>query len=328
MKRVAVVMGGPGEEHDVSLETGRAVVAGLKAAGLAVVPVWVKRDLSVVFGMPGSDGPKIDIWQAMGRLDAECVFIAMHGTFGEDGVFQAMLEVKGLPFTGSDHVGAAVSMDKVLSKRVYESVGLNVARYQVVESEKYLTDFANIAKELAENIGLPMVVKTPRQGSSKGVALVRDMADLTEQLEILAKMDRFILAEAFIAGREFSVPVLEDAGRLQALPVIEINVHDNGFFDYETKYDPDMVDEVCPAPVSDDLAKRLSDAAILAHEALMLSGFSRSDFIVDKNGGIFILETNAIPGLTPVSLFPGSAAVAGLEFPDLLLKICQSAMVK
>lgn len=326
MKRVAVVMGGPSEEHAVSLASGQAVVAGLKQAGLDVLPVWIKRDTSVVFGLPSEEaGPPMDLWTGMARLDVDCVFIAMHGPFGEDGVFQALLEAANLPFTGSDHVGAAIAMDKILSKPVYESVGLGVPPYHVIKSSECLANPAAMAKKIMD-LGFPMVLKTPRLGSSVGIALVKDMAGLTEYLERLAKMDRHVLAEGFIEGREFTVPVLEDAGHAMALPVIEIRVHSGGVFDYETKYNPNMVDEVCPAPIQNDLAKRLSRAGILAHEALMLSGFSRSDFIVDKAGKIFILETNAIPGLTPISLFPRAARVAGMTFPELLMKICQSAV--
>lgn len=331
MKRVAVAMGGPSKEHDVSLASGRAVVAGLKEAGLSVLPLWIKRDTNVVFSLP-SDQKKdlgVSLCKALDSMtDIDCVFIAMHGPFGEDGVFQAMLEARGIPFTGSDHVGASISMDKILSKRVYESVGLTVPPYRVLKAGYCKSDAGvrQVAQKTAEELGIPIVLKTPRLGSSVGIAIVHTMDELINQLQRLAGMDSHILAEGFISGREFTVPVLEEDGQAYALPIIEIKVHSHGFFDYETKYDPNMVDEVCPAPIPEQLSKRLSQLGIVAHETLMLSGLSRSDFIVDEKGRIYILETNSIPGLTEVSLFPKAATVAGIGFPDLLMRLCQAAV--
>ncbi len=328
MRRVAVAMGGPSEEHDVSIASGRAVVKGLRQAGMEVLPVWIRRDTSVVFDLPPGDGQQgVALYEGLQRLtDMDCVFIAMHGPFGEDGTLQAILESVGIPFTGSDHFGAAAAMDKVISKRIYEAVGLDVPPYRVLKSRDCIEHTDDIAKKTADTLGLPVVLKTPRLGSSVGVVLAGDMDELRSGLKELAEMAGLVLAERFIKGRELTVPVLQDAAGLRALPLIEIRVHSHAFFDYQTKYDPALADEVCPAPIPGEMAKRLSEAGIIAHEALMLSGFSRSDFIVDQSGRAWVLETNAIPGLTEFSLFPKAAAAAGMGFSELLLKICDSAV--
>ena len=295
MKRIAVAMGGPSTEHDVSLKSGMAVARNLVKAGFDVLPMWIDRDLDVNFCLPDKDcQDRVDLWGAIDRLkrEVDCVFIALHGPFGEDGTFQAILEARGIPFTGSDHVGAAIAMDKVLSKRVYESVGLKVPPYLVFESEQCKRSPKAIAEKVLETLGLPVVIKSPRQGSSFGISLVKDASKLPEQVENIAGFGKRVLFEGFIKGRELTVPVLDGHDGPQALPVIEILVHSHDFFDYESKYDPNLTDEVCPAPIPDELANRLGQAGVIAHNSLMLKGFSRSDFIVTPESDIYILETN------------------------------------
>jgi len=259
----------------------------------------------------------VDLWTAVDRLakDVDCVFIAMHGPFGEDGTFQAILSTRGIRYSGSDPVGAAISMDKVLSKRVYQAVGLLVPPFRVFRSNQCLKSPEDVAEQVLVELGLPVVLKSPRLGSSFGISLVRDTASLVGQIGPIAKLGTHVLAEAFIRGRELTVPVLDGPSGPHALPVIEILVHSHDFFDYESKYNPTLTDEICPARIPAELADQLSKQGVAAHEALMLQGFSRSDFIVTPEGRSYILETNAIPGLTEVSLFPKAAAAAGITFP-------------
>ena len=321
---VVVAMGGPSGEYDVSLNSGRAVVANLAKAGYDVIPMWIGRDLKVAFELPQDnltpDMPFVEALIRLQEMDPYVVFIAMHGPFGEDGQLQGILESLGIPFTGSDHYGAAVSMDKVLSKAVYISAGLKVADHILV----YKTD-PDRADECAHVLGLPVVIKTPRSGSSVGVDIAKDVFAIKKTLFEFFQYEDRVICERFIKGRELTVPVMDKDGIGKALPPIEIRVKTHEFFDYEAKYDPDLTDEICPAPISEDLKARLSEQAIKAHRALGLYGLSRTDFIVDEKGDIYVLETNAIPGLTEVSLVPKSAKVAGIEFPDFLSILVEEA---
>jgi D-alanine-D-alanine ligase len=327
---VLVLMGGESGEHDVSLRSGAAVVRNLPDAGFRPVPVVVGRDGRFTFP---PEGPSLDLGEAVSRMRAVApvaAFIAMHGPQGEDGKIQALFELMHLPYAGSDVYGSAVAMDKALAKAVYRAEGIPTPLAVTLTATEVAREGLDAAaKRVREALGVPVVVKTPRLGSSVGVSIVRKATDLGRHLaEALARDDR-VLCEAFKKGRELTVPVLEDpdTGEPRALPVIEIRVKRAAFFDYETKYDPDATDEICPAPIPDDLAREVQAVAVKAHRALLLSGFSRTDFIVADDGA-WVLETNTIPGLTEASLFPKACGVSGISFPKLLQGLVNRAILR
>jgi len=331
-RTVVVLMGGESSEHDISMKSGAAVVANLAGAGWDAVPVVIGRDGRFAFPVPadGSAEPvPADLGEAIVRIAAmapACVFPALHGLYGEDGRIQALCDLLHVPYVGADVIGSAVAMDKWLAKAAYRAHGIPTA--DAVLLDRAAMDRDGWVDAIVARLGLPCVVKAPRQGSSVGVRIAREPAAVAEAAQVAAALGARVMFEAFVGGRELSVPVLEDpdTGLPRALPPIEIVVRTREFFDFEAKYDARATDEVCPAPIPPDLAARVSRLAVQAHEALMLSGFSRTDFIVAPDGTLVTLETNTIPGLTPLSLFPKAAAAAGIGFPSLLDMLVRRAL--
>ena len=323
-RTVLVLMGGESSEHDVSLRSGAVVVANLALAGWDPVPVVIGQDGRFSFppaDAPGRPAESMALGDAVSRmagLSPACVFPALHGLYGEDGRLQALCDLMHVPYVGSDVIGSAVAMDKWLAKAVFRTHGVPTADAVLLDGG----DLARPGWEAAviQRLGLPCVVKAPRQGSSLGVHIVRVAADLPEAARDALSLGTRVMVEAFVRGRELSVPVLEDpdTGEPRALPPIEIVVKTREFFDYDAKYDAQATDEICPAPIPDDLAAVVSRLAVQAHVALMLSGFSRTDFIAAPDGALVALETNTIPGLTDVSLFPKAAAAAGIPYSRLV----------
>ena len=330
---VVVFLGGASREHDVSLRSGAAVVRALPDAGFTPLPALVTREGR--FAFPSADDPSradgaVGLAEAVARIDAarpSCAFIAMHGLSGEDGRVQALCDWLHLPHVGADVIGSAVAIDKWFAKSVYAAEGIPTPDGVILHA----SDRASPGWErgVIGRIGLPCVVKASREGSSFGVQIVRRAEDLVAAVEACAGRDGRVLVEAFRQGRELTVPVLEDpvTGEPRALPVIEIVVKSHAFFDTESKYDPNLSEEVCPAPIPEAVAREVSRLGIAAHRALALSGFSRTDFIVDAEGP-WVLETNTIPGLTEVSLFPKAAAVAGIPFARMVRLLVERAIAK
>ncbi len=330
---VAVFLGGASREHDISLRSGSAVIRALPAAGYEPLPVLVTRDGRFAFppvDQPTRAEPAVPLSEAVARLEScnpACAFIAMHGLSGEDGRVQALCDWMRVPHVGADVIGSAVALDKWFSKSVYRAEGIPTPDAVLLHaSDRGAQGWTG---DVLARIGLPCVVKATREGSSYGVAIVRQASDLAAAAEACAGRDGRVLVEAYCRGREFSVPVLEDpqTGEPRALPVIEIVVRSHDFFDLASKYDPTLSDEVCPAPIPAELTAAIQRMGVAAHKALSLSGFSRTDVIVDERGA-WVLETNTIPGLTEVSLFPKAAAVAGIPFPEMVRILVQRAIGK
>jgi len=328
---VVVFLGGPSREHDVSLRSGAAVIRGLLEAGFRVLPVRVNRRGGFEFpppGDPGAPAPETPLPEALARIGEQrpvCAFPALHGVFGEDGRIQALCDWMGVPCVGSDVAGSSAALDKVFAKALFGTAGIPTPAFRVLETAGLPRP--GELEEVVADLGLPLVAKVPREGSSFGVHLVQDLEGL-RRLPWNEAGGRWLL-ERYHAGREFTVPVLEDpeTGSPEALPVIEIRVASHAFFDTESKYDPRLAQEICPAPIPEALSRRLQDLGIRAHRALALAGFSRTDFLVDESGP-WALETNTIPGLTEVSLFPKAAAVAGIPFPDLVERLVRGAICR
>jgi len=291
---VAVLMGGPSAEREVSLASGAAAVQALRSAGMYVSPVDVQ---GAEFNLPAG----VDV-----------AFLALHGTFGEDGQLQRLLDQRGVTYTGSDAAASLRAFDKALAKEAFVTAGVPTPKSILLEK-----DVRSI-----NGMKLPVVVKPARQGSSMGVTLVDDRAKLERAIEEAWRFDNRLVVEEFVSGREFTVGVLDG----QALPVIEIR-HKRKFFDFVAKYKGES-EEICPAPIDAELAARLQKLGLRAHECLGCRDYSRTDIIVGDDGAMWVLEVNTLPGLTPQSLLPKAAAAAGLRMEDLCGRMVSLALAR
>jgi D-alanine-D-alanine ligase len=290
-KKIAVLLGGPGPEREVSLRSGAAVARTLRSLGALVQEIDVK-DSSL--SLPKS----IDLAYNM-----------IHGTFGEDGQIQQILERQGIPYTGEGVAGSQLAFDKILSKRAFDEHGVPTGRWHV------------IAAGQKPRFEVPFVVKSPRQGSSVGVHIIKDFADLDAALEDCFRFGETVIVEEFFSGRELTVGILGDV----ALPIIEI-VPREGFYDYQHKYTKGASEYFVPAPIGDEATQAVRYAALAAKRALGLEIYSRVDVILASDGRLNVLEINTIPGMTETSLLPKAAAAAGLDFPTLCERIASLSM--
>jgi D-alanine-D-alanine ligase len=324
--RVAVLAGGPGGERDISLQSAAAVIGALDTLGW---PSWrvVIGGLDTPSTWPSGSGTALEALRAIEAWAPDAVFIAMHGQWGEDGRIQAALDLAGLPYQGSGVFASALAMDKIRAKETYRTHGVPVAPDRIVPpSAVHQTVIGATIDALVSELGLPLVMKTPGSGSSVGVAIADTREQAAQILGTFAAQQTPTLAEAFVAGREFTCPVLErEDGQPEALPVVEIRPKRARFFDFHAKYAPDETDELCPAPIDAELETALRSTGLAAHAALGCRGYSRTDVRVDDAGRIFVLETNTLPGLTPASLLPKAAAAHGLDFPSLIARLLRRA---
>ena len=300
-KKIAVLMGGPGSEREVSFATGAGVAKALRSLGADVTEVDVRDEN---FALPH---------------DVELAFIAIHGTFGEDGQIQEILEKRGIPYTGEGVEESLIAFDKILSKEKFDAAGVTTPAWEVIKKGERPT------------MALPIVIKAPRQGSTVGVYIVKDEKELTQALADAAEYDARLLVEKFIPARELTIGVLGD----QALPVLEIIAKD-GFYDFAEKYpflNPNAAagsgaQHVCPAEIPPELTREIQDLALRAHRALGLQVYSRVDVMLPETGAPTVLELNTIPGMTPTSLLPDAAAVAGISYAQLCARIIELSLAR
>jgi len=302
--RIGVLMGGASSERDISLKSGKAVYEALKQLGVDVVPIDIKSE--------GAE-ENINLIKSQG---IDCVFLALHGRFGEDGQIQQILDSIDLPYTGSGVDASRLAMDKVLSRRIFEANGLAVPRYKVFEGKSFPENWDN-------HLGLPLVIKPATHGSSIGLSIIDKEQNLRQAVELAFSFDERIIIEEYIKGRELTVGILEEC----ALPVIEI-IPKKMFFDFEAKYQTGMTDYVVPAQITEEVARATKDTALKAHQLLGCSGCSRVDLILSEKGIPYVLEVNTIPGLTSTSLLPKAARCVGIEFSQLCIKLIQLAYEK
>ena len=248
---------------------------------------------------------------------ADIVFLALHGRTGEDGRVQATLDLLGIPYTGSGYLGSAIAMDKDLTKRVVAPLGVKTPAWMLVESDGMDID------AVCAQAKLPCVVKPDDSGSSIGVSIANDEAELRAALKAAANEGSRILIEQYIRGREVQIGILGD----KALPSIEI-IPAEGFYDYRNKYQPGAAREITPAEIPAETEQRLADAALTVFHALNLSAYSRADFILDAEGELWFLEINTLPGMTPTSLVPQEAAAVGISYSELCEQIIADALHK
>ncbi len=308
--KVALLSGGISAEREVSLNSGKMVANALDESRYDVVRYDPRDDLKNLV----EDAPNIDV-----------ALIIMHGRFGEDGTIQGLLDLLGVPYLGSGVLGSALGMDKVRSKYLYEKAGLPVSPYRVVYKSQGIEEITRLLKA---HPGLPCVVKPAHEGSSIGLSIVREEDQLAAALKRAFEYDSELLVERYIEGTEITCGVLGN-DETTALPLVEIIPgEDYEFFDYEAKYKPGATKEICPARVSEEITARAQDYGMRAHKALCCRGLSRTDMIVAKDGNIYVLETNTIPGMTATSLYPQAGAAFGLEFPKLLDRLIELALEK
>jgi D-alanine-D-alanine ligase len=293
-KKIAVLMGGPGSERDVSLATGRGVVKALRSLGSEVSEVDVK---GADFDLPSG---------------IELAFLTIHGTFGEDGQLQQILEDRGVPYTGEDVAGSALAFDKIRSKEMFRQHDVPTPHWQTI----------NIGQR--PTIPIPVVIKAPRQGSTVGVHIIRNEREIDAAIADASTYDRELLVEKFIPGRELTVGILGD----QVLPIIEI-IPKGGFYDFTNKYpflNPSAggaAEHVCPAKIDPAKTKEIQELALRAFRALGLKVYARVDVLLSDDGDATVLEANTIPGMTEASLLPEAAAVAGISYPELCARIIE-----
>jgi D-alanine-D-alanine ligase len=298
-KKVAVLMGGPGSEREVSLATARGVSKALRSLGIDVVEIDVRDE---TFAVPP---------------DTDLAFLTIHGTFGEDGQIQRILEQRGIPYTGDGIEPSEAAFDKIRSKEKFRVAGVTTPYWQVLRIGQRPT------------IPPPIVIKPPRQGSTVGVYIVRNEREIDNALAEAGKYDHDLLVEKFVPGRELTVGILGD----QALPILEI-IPKGGFYDFTNKYpflNPQAgggAQHVCPAEIDPAMTKKIQELALRAHRALGLRVYSRVDVILPERDEPTVLEANTIPGMTEASLLPEAAAAAGISYNELCLRIMELSQAR
>jgi len=329
--KIAVLFGGMSEERDVSIASAAQIIPALRSLGHEVLAVdtavgrlegAAERKLleSRVAPLPPSDHAIASLRSvalnnpatAIDPRQIDIVFLALHGGAGEDGRVQAMLDLAGLAYTGSNHIASATAMDKDLSKRLFRAAGVPTADWMMSPAS---------AESVGKQLGWPVVVKPNKQSSTVGLSVVREPGKLAAAIEQAQRYDDEVMIEKFVPGREFTVGIL--AG--EPLPVGEI-IAPGEVFDYQSKYQVGGASEVFPADIPPDEAKALQSQAVAAHHALKLGAYSRVDFRRDAGGAYWCLEANSLPGMTATSLLPQAAKAAGMDFPTLLAKICAGAV--
>jgi len=304
--KVGVLYGGRSAEREVSLMSGKGVLAALQSKGVDA---------------HGFDPAE----RSLAELAAEKfdrVFIALHGRYGEDGSLQGALEQLGIPYTGSGVMASSIAMDKVMTKRVCLSREVSTPGFIALDAKE--TSDEQLRKA-ADTLGLPLMLKAPHEGSTIGIAKVTRMEELRKGFDDCARYDDTVLAEQFIVGREITVPVLGKGRTAQALPIVEIRAP-QGNYDYHNKYFSDDTQYLCPAPLDEDAARHIQMLAVRAFNAIGCSGWARVDFMLSApDNAPYLLEINTSPGMTGHSLVPMSAKAAGISYEDLCVRILRSA---
>jgi D-alanine-D-alanine ligase len=296
-KKIAVLMGGLSAEREISLKTGQAVLKALLANGCDAVAIDVGRDLPA----------------QLRAVAAELAFICLHGRYGEDGTVQGMLEMMHIPYTGSGVMSSSMVMDKLVTKQLLLYHEISTPGFVVYRAGDDPEEVMSRCRHF------PLVVKPAREGSTIGISIVHDLAELEAGLEEAIKHDDLVLIEDFIQGDEVTVSVLNN----EPLPIIKI-VPKSGFYDYESKYTPGQTEYLLPAPLEAVLYNRLQEVSVAACKALSCRGVARVDFMV-REREFFCLELNTIPGMTETSLLPKAAAEAGVPFNVLVMQILADA---
>ncbi|MFP3036500.1 MAG: D-alanine--D-alanine ligase [Arsenophonus sp. ER-BJ3-MAG3] len=302
--KVAVLLGGKTSERKISLQSGEAVVNGLRDAGINAYPIDIKY-FSII---------------KLKKNGYKKVFIALHGRGGEDGTVQGILESLELPYTGSGILASSLSMDKLRSKKLWASIGLPVAPYIVLEKQKLTMMSDKILFDSVYHLGLPLIIKPILEGSSIGVSKITTLSQLIIALKFAFRYDKNVLIEKYLNGPEYTVAIIGEQG----LPSIRIQPA-GVFYDYNSKYLSNQTQYFCPSGLKTEEEVMLNKLALAAYKAIGCSGWGRVDIMKDNDGEFYLLEINTSPGMNRHSLVPMAAKQAGITFPELVKKILEFA---
>lgn len=298
-QKIAVLLGGSSAEREVSLNSGNAVLTALCNLGYDAYPI---------------DPQQVAVAN-LKQMGFDRAFNILHGRGGEDGIVQGVLESIGLPYTGCGVMTSALTMDKMRTKMLWKAFGLPIAEMEIVTKTNRATFDA---QQVVERLGLPLMVKPSREGSSVGLTKVKKAEELNTAVDYALQFDETILIEEWLDGDEMTVPVLDD----QVLPAVKI-IPEGEFYDYEAKYVSDNTQYVCPAPMSEQREQELKKLVKQAYDVVGCQGWSRIDVMTDSQGNFRLVEVNTTPGMTSHSLFPKSAATVGYSFEQLVEKILE-----
>ncbi|MEA2089040.1 MAG: D-alanine--D-alanine ligase family protein [Patescibacteria group bacterium] len=332
---IAVIHGGPSNERDVSIKTSQQIAKVLPKNKYNVFLIEITKNKKWLYKgkfEAENSGKKyeIDILSDNNILKKkiDVAFIALHGKFGEDGKIQAMLDLIGLPYTGSGMLSSALGMSKIKSLELVAKNKIRIPKYLTLYKKNTNPDFS---KNVEKNINYPCVVKPSESGSSIGISIVKNKNQFSKAIDSAFKEDNAIIIEQYIKGRELTCGIMGNTNRTEliALPIAEIIVKDSDFFDYKTKYFSNTVQEICPAKVNPKITKKVQELAKKIHSVLWCDGLTRSDFILsDADKKLYFLEINTIPGQTQASLCPKQAKAAGVKFSEFLEKQIDLAFKK
>jgi D-alanine--D-alanine ligase len=331
--RITMLMGGTSSERDVSLASGVRVTEALRSRGhdVRVVdpargPISEEEYRALLGGRvvqtipPSQEELRRVARESLPKLGAtlprqgetDVVFLGLHGGSGEDGTIQALLDLAGVPYTGSGHLASGLALNKDVSKHLFRQAGVATADWLLAPAT---------ADEVGARLGFPVIVKPSNEGSTVGLSIVRTPGELQPAIDEASRFDDEVMIERFIAGRELTVGILGDV----ALPVGEI-IPKHEIYDYECKYTPGMAEERFPAELTEEETARIQEQAVAAFRALKLSGYARIDFRMSDDATFYCLEANTLPGMTQTSLIPQAAAAAGIDFPELCDRIVHLAL--
>lgn len=302
-KIVGVLLGGLSKEREISLKSGNAILDALLLKGYDAVPIDVGRDIT----------------QEIQKKGVEVAFLALHGRYGEDGSIQGLLEILGVPYTGSGVLASSLAMDKYLTKDIARAEG--VPTPDDIFFNSYTDDLNAFLKKV--ELPFPLMVKPSREGSTIGIRKANDAAELRQAVAEAAVLDSRVLVERFVPGREVTVAVLNH----EALPIVEVRPK-SGFYDFDSKYTAGATEYLCPAPLDEVLTKRLQDYARRVYRRIGCEGVARADFMIPEGDRPGFLEINTLPGMTNTSLVPKAAKAAGIGFEELVERILNTARLK
>jgi D-alanine-D-alanine ligase len=302
-KKIAVLMGGKSAEREISLKSGRAMEASLRRQGCTVLAIDLDETVA----------------ERIRREKIELVVNALHGRGGEDGTIQGLLEILGIPYTGSGVLASAIGMNKVMTKRLLEACAIPTPRYAVLHSARPADGPSG--EGFPAGFSFPVVVKPSSEGSTIGISIVARPDGFASACAEAFRHGEEILVEEYIGGREVTAGILDET----PLPLIEIETKEE-FYNYKSKYSAGTTDYIVPAPLPPAVAKEVQRLALRTHQAIGCRGCSRVDFRVDPDGKPFVLEINTVPGMTETSLLPKAAAAAGISYDQLVADIVRSAL--
>lgn len=323
--KVAVLFGGPSSEREISMITGKVVCENLDKKKYDILPIEMGRDSKFYINKKGGKKTTFNITN-LKENGIGIVFIAMHGAPGENGAVQGMLETLDIPYTGSGVLASAMAMNKVYTGEIYYANNLPSPQFINFKKYGWKNNLQVVLDDIKKNIGYPCVLKPVDQGSSVGVSIVKNETELIRTTNKIINKFPWLMVQKFVKGKEITCGVLEKDGLAFALPPTHIVANLGEFYDYDSKYKNSGSTHICPADLPESVNHNIKELAVRVHLALGCNGMSRTDIFYGEDEHFYIIETNTIPGMTPVSLLPESARVDGISFPKMLDLIIKAGL--